>query len=51
MFLALKHSRRAFIKFMLLLVPHVLRGDANPMAEALVENGAGNFPLVAILLI
>ena len=50
-FLAFRHSRLTFIKFLRLLVPHVLQGDANPTAKALVENGEGNFPLTAIPLI
>ena len=35
----LRHTRHALIKFLQLHVPHVLRYDADPTAEALLEPG------------
>ena len=47
----LRHTRRAFIKFLRLLVPYNLQRDADPMAEELARTQAGTFPLVSLSLI
>ena len=46
--LALWHTRRALIKFLQLHVLHVLRCDADPMAENFAGTRAGIFPLVTL---
>ena len=51
MLLMLQHSRHAFIKFLRLLVPHILRGDADPTVEDSLEPEREFFPLVPIFLI
>ena len=45
--LTLRHMRRAFVKFLQLHVPHVLRRNADPTAEDFAGARAGIFPLVA----
>ena len=50
MHLTLQHPRRTFIKFLRLPVPHVLRCDADPMAEDFIGIRARIFPLVTLAL-
>ena len=49
--LVLWHLRCAFIKSLRLLVPHVLRRDANPTADVFVGYRTGIFPLLTPSLI
>ena len=49
--LMFRHLRCAFIKFLRLHVPHILRRDGDPTAGDFVGTRAGIFPVVTLFLI